>query len=179
MQLKINAEKLKQLRESKCWSQQQLSELSGLSLRTIQRIEAKSVASQESIKCLAAVFEIQVQTLFEQPELTIKPDNVTSPLNTSEQPDHLNNEMVQEVIEPNDVGKLELKRLYIAFALVFASHMFGFYGIFSAFAEHRLDVENFQLLKNVVSGALLFSTAAFLYRFVHLRKKYGVGSSLL
>ena len=81
MQLKINANKLKQLRESRCWSQQQLAEMSGLSLRTVQRIEAKSVASKESIKCLGAVFDIGITDLFADDAFT---DN---PVPDSPQPD--------------------------------------------------------------------------------------------
>ncbi len=45
------------------WSQQQLAELSGLSARTIQRIENGQPASAESLKSLASVFEIDFASL--------------------------------------------------------------------------------------------------------------------
>lgn len=45
------------------WSQQQLAEASGLSVRTIQRIEASYPASTESLKSLAAVFGVDFATL--------------------------------------------------------------------------------------------------------------------
>lgn len=45
------------------WSQQQLAEASGLSVRTVQRIEAGYPASAESLKSLAAVFEIDFSIL--------------------------------------------------------------------------------------------------------------------
>ena len=45
------------------WSQQQLAEASGLSVRTVQRIEAGYPASTESLKSLAAVFEVDFSTL--------------------------------------------------------------------------------------------------------------------
>ena len=51
---------IKKLREQKQWSQEQLATLSGLSIRTIQRIESGNRASLESLKSLAAVFEIRV-----------------------------------------------------------------------------------------------------------------------
>jgi transcriptional regulator with XRE-family HTH domain len=51
------------LRLKKGWSQQQLSEASGLSVRTIQRIEAGQPASTETLKSLAAVFEVEFSTL--------------------------------------------------------------------------------------------------------------------
>ncbi len=49
---------IQKLRLQHGWSQQQLAEASGLSVRTIQRLEAGQPASIESLKSLAAVFEI-------------------------------------------------------------------------------------------------------------------------
>lgn len=54
---------VKRLRQKNHWSQDQLSTLSGLSLRTIQRIESGNKASLESLKSLAAVFEVDISTL--------------------------------------------------------------------------------------------------------------------
>ncbi len=54
---------LKQLRISKHLSQDQLAQMSGLNIRTIQRIESGSNASLESLKCLAAALEVDVSTL--------------------------------------------------------------------------------------------------------------------
>ena len=51
------------LRLKRGWSQEQLAELSGLSVRTIQRIEKGHGASAESLKSLAAVFEIDLSNL--------------------------------------------------------------------------------------------------------------------
>lgn len=51
------------------WSQQQLADASGLSVRTVQRIEAGYPASTESLKSLAAVFEVDFSTL--NPEQTM------------------------------------------------------------------------------------------------------------
>ncbi|MEI6115067.1 MAG: helix-turn-helix transcriptional regulator, partial [Burkholderiales bacterium] len=51
------------------WSQQQLADASGLSVRTIQRIEAGYPASTESLKSLAAVFEVDFSSL--NPEQTM------------------------------------------------------------------------------------------------------------
>lgn len=56
---------IQKLRLQRGWSQQQLADLSGLSVRTIQRIEQGLVASTESLKSLAAVFEIDFSTLQE------------------------------------------------------------------------------------------------------------------
>ncbi len=54
---------LKQLRISRHLSQEQLAQMSGLNIRTIQRIESGHNASVESLKCLAAVLEVDIPTL--------------------------------------------------------------------------------------------------------------------
>jgi transcriptional regulator with XRE-family HTH domain len=54
---------LKQLRISRHLSQEQLAQMSGLNVRTIQRIESGHNASLESLKCLAAVFEVDISIL--------------------------------------------------------------------------------------------------------------------
>lgn len=54
---------LKQLRISRLLSQEQLAQMSGLSVRTIQRIESGKNASTESLKCLAAALDENVSTL--------------------------------------------------------------------------------------------------------------------
>ena len=56
----INLRDLKEMRLQRHWSQEQLAEMSGLSNRTIQRIENGENAGFESIKSLAAVFEIDI-----------------------------------------------------------------------------------------------------------------------
>jgi len=54
---------IQKLRLKRGWSQQQLADASGLSVRTIQRLENGHAASTESLKCLAAVFEVDFATL--------------------------------------------------------------------------------------------------------------------
>lgn len=54
---------VQKLRLQRGWSQQQLAELSGLSTRTIQRIEGGQPASTETLKSLASVFEIEFSQL--------------------------------------------------------------------------------------------------------------------
>lgn len=56
----INLRDIKKMRLERHWSQDQLSEMSGLSIRTIQRIENGENAGLESLKSLAAVFEINI-----------------------------------------------------------------------------------------------------------------------
>jgi transcriptional regulator with XRE-family HTH domain len=54
---------LKQLRIGRHLSQEQLAQMSGLNIRTIQRIESGHNASLESLKCLASVLEVDIETL--------------------------------------------------------------------------------------------------------------------
>ena len=54
---------LKELRISQYLSQEQLAHMSGLNVRTIQRIESGHNASVESLKCIAAALDVDVSTL--------------------------------------------------------------------------------------------------------------------
>ena len=60
---------VQKLRLKHGWSQQQLAELSGLSSRTIQRVENGQLVSTETLKSLASVFEIDFSTLTSEPEM--------------------------------------------------------------------------------------------------------------
>lgn len=61
---------LKELRISRHFSQEQLAQMSGLNVRTIQRIESGNNASLESLKCLAAALSVDISTL-KQEEFTV------------------------------------------------------------------------------------------------------------
>jgi len=56
---------VQKLRLQRGWSQEQLATVSGLSVRTIQRIERGHSASLESMKALASVFEVDLSELKE------------------------------------------------------------------------------------------------------------------
>ena len=89
---------VQKLRLQRGWSQQQLAELSGLNVRTIQRIEKGQEPSVESLKSLAAVFNVEFSTLKEQGM-----DNVISETQSAE-----------EILAFNQVRKL--KGFYIHLA---------------------------------------------------------------
>ena len=82
---------VQKLRLQRGWSQQQLAELSGLNVRTIQRIEKGQEPSVESLKSLAAVFNVEFSTLKEQGM-----DNVISETQSAE-----------EILAFNQVRKLK------------------------------------------------------------------------
>ncbi|RZQ55945.1 hypothetical protein CWI82_01120 [Pseudidiomarina tainanensis] len=79
--MNINSDKVKQLRENKGWSQEQLSELCAVNLRTIQRLEKRGSASPETLKALASVFEVSPDSLL-SPSDRVPKNAVTSVLNT-------------------------------------------------------------------------------------------------
>jgi transcriptional regulator with XRE-family HTH domain len=60
MEMQLDVQKLKKLRESKAWSQSYLADVSGISLRTIQRIEKSGVSSQESAKSICSAYDILI-----------------------------------------------------------------------------------------------------------------------
>lgn len=57
---------VKKLRAEKNWSQEQVATFSGLSIRTIQRVESGQSASLETLKSLASVFEVDISKLTEE-----------------------------------------------------------------------------------------------------------------
>ena len=63
---------VRKLRIQKGWSQEQLAQFSGLSVRTIQRIERGKTAGLESLKSLAAVFEVNIQDLQQETVMDTK-----------------------------------------------------------------------------------------------------------
>ncbi len=58
---------VRKLRLQRGWSQEQLAQMSGLNIRTIQRIERGQGGGLESWKSLAAVFEVPVADLQGEP----------------------------------------------------------------------------------------------------------------
>jgi transcriptional regulator with XRE-family HTH domain len=60
---------VRKLRLQRGWSQELLAEFSGLSIRTIQRIERGNKPGLESLKSLAAVFEIDISQLQMEPNM--------------------------------------------------------------------------------------------------------------
>jgi len=65
---------LKQLRIGRHLSQEQLAQMSGLNVRTIQRVESGHNASLETLKCLASALEVDIKTL-NQEAYTMDKDN--------------------------------------------------------------------------------------------------------
>ena len=67
---------VRKLRLRRGWSQEQLAQMSGLSVRTVQRIERNESGSVESLKSLAAVFEVEFTSLIRENEMTNEADKI-------------------------------------------------------------------------------------------------------
>lgn len=80
---KVLFSSLKSLRQQRQWSQESLAEMTGLSVRTIQRIEQGHKASLESTKALNAIFELQFVDVI--PELVENSNNLSKDLEKQKQ----------------------------------------------------------------------------------------------
>ena len=63
MEMKVDIQRIKTERARRAWSQEHLAEAAGLGLRTVHRIEKSGRASLESVKALAAVFELMIEEI--------------------------------------------------------------------------------------------------------------------
>jgi len=123
--------KLRKMRLARAWSQEQVAEMTGLSVRTIQRIERGQTASLDSLKALAAVFDVNVcefQTV--QNQETKENTNMDSKLKMDVK-DKLNEEEALNVVE----YVKELKGFYshlmnyvVVISLLFVINVFAFPG---------------------------------------------------
>ncbi|HAS6485665.1 helix-turn-helix domain-containing protein [Vibrio parahaemolyticus] len=69
--MKVNTKKILNERKSRAWSQQHLADVSALSLRTIQRVEKEGTGSHETVKALAACFELDANELLVREEARV------------------------------------------------------------------------------------------------------------
>ena len=67
-QMQIDGHWIRQHREQRAWSQEHLAQVSGLGLRTIQRIESTGIGSAESALALASVFGTTVKDFASPPK---------------------------------------------------------------------------------------------------------------
>lgn len=74
---------VRKLRLQRGWSQEQLASLTGLNIRTIQRIERGQTPSLESKKSFAAVFEVELAT-FDQ-KSNLENETRQSPINKDQE----------------------------------------------------------------------------------------------
>jgi transcriptional regulator with XRE-family HTH domain len=71
--------KTKELRVKRAWSQEQLADIAGVNVRTIQRIEHGEGASFESLKAVANAFGVNVEELLAPPPAEPQPGDKKGP----------------------------------------------------------------------------------------------------
>ena len=76
MDMKVNSKLVRSEREKRAWSQEHLAHVTGLAIRTVHRIENTGSASHESVKALASVFEIEIDTLLLREEFPVIPKHL-------------------------------------------------------------------------------------------------------
>lgn len=139
------------------WTQEQLAQHSGLSVRTIQRIERGNAATLESLKCLAAVFETDVSTLMQEQTVTASdtPETIIFDQAELEAIEYVQNLkglyvhailfaviipclfVLNLVISPNDLWILYVIIAWLAGLGIHAVAMFGMFSVFGADWEQR------------------------------------------
>ena len=62
---------IRERRLENAWSQEYLAQASGLSVRTVQRIESGHKAGLDTMKCLAAAFNVDVADLMEENDMAV------------------------------------------------------------------------------------------------------------
>lgn len=62
--MRVDGNLIRACRERRAWSQEHLSKVAGIGLRTVQRIEASGLASYASVQAIAAVLEITAEDLY-------------------------------------------------------------------------------------------------------------------
>lgn len=81
--MKVDSEKLRWLRETRGWSQEHLCALAGISVRTLQRMEADGSASAESRMAVAAALGLDAAQLCALPAPRTNPSAAEAPAKPS------------------------------------------------------------------------------------------------
>lgn len=148
-------------RKSRAWTQEYLSTVSGVSLRTIQRIEAGAEPSFETALALASCFNIDVNELFD---------------------------LREQQIPKNAIISAALASLFIFPPLYFAlsailKYRFGvdmFYRVFTQIQLHEQGAVLFNRFSPIVFMGCLFLALCFsIHAGVMIRRPRKVGSSYI
>ena len=81
MEMKINSTIIVEKRKQKAWSQQHLADVSGLSLRTVQRVENSSTGAPDTIKAIAMAFGVIPADLMQTSEPVVAEKTAASTTN--------------------------------------------------------------------------------------------------
>src|SRR5262245_20248928 len=73
MDMRVDREFVRRLRLDKSWSQEKLADEAGVSLRTVQRVEADGVAAHRSCRAIAKALGVQPGDLRQSSESDLRP----------------------------------------------------------------------------------------------------------
>ena len=107
---------IRKLRLDKGYSQEQLAEMAGISTRTLQRIERGANASPETLKCLAAVLEVDFSALRKEQPMTTENANSDQPQTT---PPRLSDEERAAMVYVRDIKAFYTHALAYACVVAF------------------------------------------------------------
>lgn len=74
--MRIDTIRLRQMREQRAWSQEQLAEIAGIGVRTLQRVESSGVASPETRMALASALGVAPAQLHADVQADSDKDNM-------------------------------------------------------------------------------------------------------
>lgn len=132
MDMRVNSNRIRSEREKRAWSQEHLAEVSGLGVRTIHRIEKTGIASLESVKALASVFELEISQLQITKDASL---SIPKELTWTKLLWILLNSPIKLIVE-KDLRKTNLLRLFITLACLLGaigSYILGFFAGISIF----------------------------------------------
>lgn len=167
---------IRKLRVERAWSQEQLAEMAGLSVRTVQRAENGAPSGLETLKSLAAVFEVSLDTLrgeeqAEQPnpteEMTMQEQTLNS-ANDAQHADALQTTIRRSVTLALVLGMLTLINyvtmphfLWVKWpALGFGLAILGMWAAWFSRHENYVDNEPKTLMDMLKTSAIMLGAGA-------------------
>lgn len=88
--MKLDPARLKQLRDARGWTQEQLADIAGLNARTVQRIEAGGNASAETGMALASALDCPLPELSGRSAASLAPASQPGPPGSGSMPARMN-----------------------------------------------------------------------------------------
>lgn len=84
--MRINQDKVIACRSQWDWTQQQLADACGVSLRTIQRVERDGIGSKDTVQALCAVCQLAREELVEDADNSVRSEPYTEQTNHTQRP---------------------------------------------------------------------------------------------
>ena len=122
--VKVDPARLRQMREQRAWSQEQLAEIAGIRVRRLQRVESSGVASPDTRMALASALGVAPAQLHADVQADSDKDNIAdagidaSAASSTEQPSDGRPEPLPSDRKPSEQHVLHIKVLLAILALL-------------------------------------------------------------